>query len=106
MWTMPFLVLASDGLWDEVSAKDVSKMLTKKKIDLEKTCQMMIKKAISRGSEDNICVLIVDLRRDVISECKSSSKQRNNNIASNPVPLKRKTSIKKSGSSSRKKLRR
>lgn len=74
-----FLILASDGLWDVVSnevacgvvRQCLNSQMTKRKSSLEfvdgnrraeAAAAMLVELAIARGSQDNISVIVVDLR--------------------------------------------
>lgn len=60
--TAEFVLLASDGLWDAMSThyaiKFISKRLTSK-LDLRTVARLLVKKALSRGSVDNVTVTIL-----------------------------------------------
>ena len=71
-----FLVLASDGLWDVVRNDEVAAMVTTQLAsyrgergaagtvsDAQLGAERLAYEAYARGSTDNICVLVVDLRR-------------------------------------------
>jgi len=49
------MVLASDGLWDVMSTREVIQFLN------NSNCEDLVSEAIRRGSKDNITVLIVDI---------------------------------------------
>lgn len=59
-----FLILASDGLWDEMEEGEVAVLLTKYSLDgyeLDVIAKKLGEIAIKRGSTDNITVMLVDL---------------------------------------------
>lgn len=65
------IVLATDGLWDMVSAKEVASFLkslplapgsTSVPLDLAKAAEALVDKAVSRGSRDDTSVVLVDIR--------------------------------------------
>jgi len=57
-----FLVLATDGLWDVMSNEDVVQLLNEKKEDdIDDITELLVTTAISKGSRDNITVMLVDL---------------------------------------------
>ncbi|CAI0399968.1 unnamed protein product, partial [Linum tenue] len=61
-----FVILASDGLWDKVSnqeAVDVAKALMESQQPPLMACKKLAELAASRGSSDDISVLIVQLGR-------------------------------------------
>lgn len=55
-----FLVLASDGLWDEVSNKEVAKILLNSE-NAQAGAQELVRLAYAKGSEDNISVVVVPM---------------------------------------------
>ena len=55
-----FLILASDGIWDLVNEKEIQQMI-KKNNNSEKLCAMIIKKALDKGSWDNMSVFAIRL---------------------------------------------
>jgi serine/threonine protein phosphatase PrpC len=57
-----FFVLASDGLWDVMDNQqvvDFVKSCLERKVELKTVPQEVIKEAITRGSQDNITVMIL-----------------------------------------------
>eukprot|EP01138_Halocafeteria_seosinensis_P015443 gb/GECG01015761.1/.p1 GENE.gb/GECG01015761.1/~~gb/GECG01015761.1/.p1 ORF type:complete len:584 (+),score=64.03 gb/GECG01015761.1/:1-1752(+) len=58
-----YLVLATDGLWDVVSNAEVGAFLTMSNRSVQKAADLLTQEALSRGSTDNITVIIVDLKR-------------------------------------------
>ena len=56
-----YLVLASDGVWDTVSNDDVAQLVLKYE-DPQTAAQHVMEEAYARGSMDNICVMVIDLR--------------------------------------------
>ena len=59
-----FLVLATDGLWDFLSNEEVVEILNEKKSsikDMSSLAKLLALFAVSRGSRDNITVMVVDL---------------------------------------------
>ena len=57
-----FLVLATDGLWDVFTNNQVAKVLQSCDHP-QKGAEMLARQAFSRGSTDNITVLVIDLRQ-------------------------------------------
>ena len=55
-----FLILASDGIWDLVSEKEIQQMI-KKNNNSEKLCAMIIKKALDKEAWDNMSVFAIRL---------------------------------------------
>ena len=55
-----FLILASDGIWDLISEKEIQQMIAMK-TNSEKLCAMIIKKALDRDSWDNMSVFAIKL---------------------------------------------
>jgi serine/threonine protein phosphatase PrpC len=55
-----FIVVATDGLWDVVSDKEIHETL-KTKSTIEDVAKTLIKKAVAQGSRDNISVLCLKL---------------------------------------------
>lgn len=53
------LVLASDGLWDVMSNKEVSDAFSNVHKSQENVCNELITESILRGSQDNITILVV-----------------------------------------------
>ena len=56
-----YLVLASDGLWDVIDNREVGQICRDLK-DAQDAANVLASEAYHRGSMDNICVLVVDLR--------------------------------------------
>jgi serine/threonine protein phosphatase PrpC len=59
-----FVVLASDGVWDTVSNDDAAQLVLKYE-DPQAAAQRIMEEAYGRGSMDNICVMVIDLREYV-----------------------------------------
>ncbi len=60
-----FLVLASDGLWDVLNNAQVAQLLQeldRQKSDFMDMARELCVEALMRGSQDNITVVVVDLR--------------------------------------------
>ncbi|MFQ6671182.1 hypothetical protein Gotur_035799 [Gossypium turneri] len=63
-----FLILASDGLWDKVSnqeAVDIARptcLAINKTIDPLVACKKLVQLSVSRGSSDDISVMLIQLR--------------------------------------------
>jgi len=60
-----FLVLASDGLWEDLEPSDCMQILKRELKNgktLEACATAMVDLALKKGSADNICVVVVDLR--------------------------------------------
>ncbi|CAI5724468.1 unnamed protein product [Peronospora destructor] len=56
-----YVVLASDGVWDTVSNDDVAQLVLKFE-DPQTAAQRIMEEAYARGSMDNICAMVIDLR--------------------------------------------
>ena len=56
-----YMVIASDGLWDVIENDEVGRLCSKIK-NASKAAIYLANEAYKRGSADNICVLVVDLR--------------------------------------------
>lgn len=56
-----FLIVASDGLWDTVSNEDAGALVMAHD-DVQVAAKRLMDEAYSRGSMDNICVMVIDLR--------------------------------------------
>eukprot|EP00697_Spironema_sp_BW2_P005947 gnl/Spiro4/18292_TR9779_c0_g1_i1.p2 gnl/Spiro4/18292_TR9779_c0_g1~~gnl/Spiro4/18292_TR9779_c0_g1_i1.p2 ORF type:complete len:176 (-),score=64.60 gnl/Spiro4/18292_TR9779_c0_g1_i1:70-597(-) len=54
-----FLILASDGVWDFVPPAEAAAMCAAQSV--QHTADALMELAISRGSSDNICVLVIAL---------------------------------------------
>jgi len=55
-----FLILASDGIWDLVTEKEIQQML-EMTTNSEKLCAMIIKKALDKDAWDNMSVFVIKL---------------------------------------------
>ena len=55
-----FLILASDGIWDLITEKDIQQMINTNN-DSEKLCAMIIKKALDKEAWDNMSVFAIRL---------------------------------------------
>ncbi|KAH7685174.1 protein phosphatase 1L protein [Dioscorea alata] len=60
-----FLIMASDGLWDKVSNQEAIDAVFKSK-DMKKSCKELVEMSWSRGSRDDITVMVVDLQKFVL----------------------------------------
>lgn len=67
-----YVVLASDGVWDTVSNEDVAQLVLKHE-DPQAAAQRVMEEAYARGSMDNICVMVIDLRAEAI-ECSANDR--------------------------------
>jgi protein phosphatase 1L len=56
-----FVVIASDGVWDTISNEDAGQMAINFD-DPQAAAKQIMDEAYARGSLDNICVMVVDLR--------------------------------------------
>ena len=56
-----YVVLASDGVWDVLSNEEVGR-ITVEADDAQWASKTIMEAAYGRGSMDNICVLVIDLR--------------------------------------------
>ncbi|XP_042397082.1 probable protein phosphatase 2C 77 [Zingiber officinale] len=59
-----FLIVASDGLWDKVGNQEAIDVVSKH-FDSVKACKDLIKLSCSRGSKDDITVMVVNLQQFV-----------------------------------------
>ena len=53
-----FLVIASDGVWDELSDQDAVSFC-KDDVSAKQIAQQIVKTAVQRGSKDNVSVIVV-----------------------------------------------
>ncbi|CAH0518301.1 unnamed protein product [Peronospora belbahrii] len=67
-----YVVLASDGVWDTVSNEDVAQLVLKYE-DPQAAAQRIMEEAYARGSMDNICAMVIDLRAEKI-ECSATDR--------------------------------
>uniref|UniRef100_A0ACD5WAR5 Uncharacterized protein n=1 Tax=Avena sativa TaxID=4498 RepID=A0ACD5WAR5_AVESA len=58
-----FLVLASDGLWNKVSNQEAVDAVSRSSAGRGNSCKDLVDMARSRGSRDDITVMVVDLKR-------------------------------------------
>ena len=79
-----YLVLATDGLWDVVSNAEVGAFLTMASRSLQKAADLLTQEALSRGSTDNITVIIVDIkrRRKAVSQLGKNTAERSGPVRS------------------------
>ncbi|KAI6691331.1 hypothetical protein NL676_028159 [Syzygium grande] len=56
-----FLVVASDGLWDKVSDQEAVDLVSKQ-INSQESCKKLVELACSRGSMDDITVMLINLQ--------------------------------------------
>ncbi|PRQ22522.1 putative protein-serine/threonine phosphatase [Rosa chinensis] len=56
-----FLLMASDGLWDKVDNQEAVNVVLKEKDSL-KSCKKLVNMSSSRGSMDDITVMVINLR--------------------------------------------
>ena len=56
-----FVIIASDGLWDVIDSDEAAKICSDIK-DAQDAADVLASEAYHRGSADNICVLVMDLR--------------------------------------------
>ena len=57
------LILASDGLWDKVGNQEAVDAAAASSGDLPAACRRLVDMAVSRGSSDDISVLVIQLQR-------------------------------------------
>ena len=50
------VVLASDGFWDKLTSKEITKL-----VDTGATCEELVDEAIRRGSSDNITIVVLSI---------------------------------------------
>lgn len=67
-----FIVVASDGLWDTITNEDAGQ-ITMRFDDPQAAAMHLMEEAYARGSLDNICVMVIDLRACVICIWTTSS---------------------------------
>jgi len=53
-----FIIIASDGLWDTIDNQEAVNIV-KKHMSNSKVCDILAKRAIRRGSRDNITVVVI-----------------------------------------------
>ncbi|TYZ58753.1 hypothetical protein PybrP1_011547 [[Pythium] brassicae (nom. inval.)] len=58
-----FLVVASDGVWDTITNEDAAEIVLKHD-DAQDAAKVLMDEAYARGSLDNICVMVIDLREE------------------------------------------
>lgn len=56
-----WVVIASDGIWDSLSEKEVEDLIKAKEEPINKIAQKIVKAAITKGSQDNITCLVIKL---------------------------------------------
>ncbi|KAF8025452.1 hypothetical protein BT93_F2324 [Corymbia citriodora subsp. variegata] len=56
-----FLIMASDGLWDKVSDQEAVDLVSKQR-NLQESCKKLVELACSKGSMDDITVMLVNLQ--------------------------------------------
>ena len=58
-----YLVVASDGLWDVISNSELGKILhgNGRRLDAQQASDLLAAEALAKGSQDNVCVVVVDL---------------------------------------------
>lgn len=61
-----FIVVASDGLWDTITNEDAAQMAMRFD-DPQAAAVHLMEESYARGSLDNICVMVIDLRAYVAS---------------------------------------
>ncbi|KAK9995154.1 hypothetical protein SO802_024857 [Lithocarpus litseifolius] len=63
-----FLIIASDGLWDKVSDQEAVDVVLREK-NLLMSCKKLVDMSSSRGSMDDITVMVIDLLNFVATGC-------------------------------------
>lgn len=58
-----YLIIASDGVWDTISNDDAGEFAMKHD-DPQAAAKHLMEEAYARGSLDNICVMVIDLREE------------------------------------------
>lgn len=56
-----WVVIATDGVWDSMTDKDVEELIKLKEEPVNKMAQKIIKAAMDKGSQDNITCLVIKL---------------------------------------------
>ena len=56
-----FLVIASDGIWDELSDQDAINYCNED-MPANKIAEMLVKTATDKGSKDNISVIVIKFK--------------------------------------------
>lgn len=56
-----WLIIATDGVWDSLTEKDVETLIKEKEQPCNKLAQKIIKASMDKGSQDNITCLVVKL---------------------------------------------
>lgn len=57
----PFLVIASDGIWDTITDFDIIDIINSSKESITNITQMIVSESMKRGSSDNISCLVIKL---------------------------------------------
>lgn len=57
----PFLVIASDGIWDTITDFDIIDIINNSKESITSITQMIVSESMRRGSSDNISCLVIKL---------------------------------------------
>ena len=82
-----FLVLASDGLWDVMSNKQVADEI-RSCSSVENAAKRLTEKAFRLGSRDNICSLVVDLRSRTSGRATPKKRRKSMKKKRRPTPPK------------------
>ena len=82
-----FLVLASDGLWDVMSNKQVADEI-RSCSSVENAAKRLTEKAFRLGSRDNICSLVVDLRSRTSGRATPKKRRKSVKKKRRPTPPK------------------
>jgi len=56
-----WIVIATDGVWDCLSEKDVEQLVKEKEEPANRIAQKIIRVAMEKGSQDNITCLVIKL---------------------------------------------
>jgi serine/threonine protein phosphatase PrpC len=59
------ILICSDGLWEMLSDKEIQSIVLEN-CDVEKTCKRLIQKANDAGGNDNITVILVEIRQEIL----------------------------------------
>ena len=66
-----FILLASDGLWDDVSSAECGRAILDR--GMASGARHLMETALERGSMDNICIVVADLNKISFDEASSAS---------------------------------
>jgi len=56
-----WIILASDGIWDALTEKEIYELIGHKEESSKTIAQMIVKQALDRGSKDNVTCIAIKL---------------------------------------------